>query len=87
MTTCANEVLPKKANCPEFFNANLIGAGLALFEPQQVAFRDGRTMLVEIFNHAIRSVSFAFATTLSGRGYARCIPHRQMNGYQIFRGV
>jgi predicted ABC-type ATPase len=72
-TTFAKEFLPKEANCPTFVNADLIAAGLAPFEPEQVAFRAGRLMLGEIFNYAIRGVSFAIETTLSGRGYARLI--------------
>jgi predicted ABC-type ATPase len=72
-TTFASEFLPKEANCPKFVNADLIAAGLAPFEPEQVAFKAGRLMLVEIFNHAEQGVSFAFETTLSGRGYANSI--------------
>jgi predicted ABC-type ATPase len=82
-TTFAKEFLPKEANCPTFVNADLIAAGLAPFEPEQVAFRAGRLMLEEIFNHAVRCVSFAFETTLSGRGYARHIPGWQTDGYIV----
>jgi predicted ABC-type ATPase len=82
-TTFAKEFLPKEANCPTFVNADLIAAGLAPFEPEQVAFRAGRLMLGEIFNYAIRGVSFAIETTLSGRGYARLIPGWQIDGYIV----
>jgi predicted ABC-type ATPase len=82
-TTFANEFLLKEANCRTFVNADLIAAGLAPFEPEQVAFRAGRLMLEEIFNHALRGVSFAFETTLSGRGFARLIPGWQMDGYIV----
>jgi predicted ABC-type ATPase len=82
-TTFAKEFLPKEANCRTFVNADLIAAGLAPFEPEQVAFQAGRLMLGEIFNHALRGVSFAFETTLSGRGYARLIPGWQMDGYIV----
>jgi predicted ABC-type ATPase len=82
-TTFAKEFLPREANCPTFVNADLIAAGLAPFEPEQVAFRAGRMMLEEIFNHAVRGVSFAFETTLSGRGYVRLIPSWQMDGYIV----
>lgn len=58
-TTFAKEFLPKEAKCPTFVNADLIAAGLAPFEPEQVAFRAGRLMLEEIFNYAVRGVSFA----------------------------
>jgi len=82
-TTFAKEFLPKEANCPTFVNADLIAAGLAPFEPEQVAFRAGRLMLQEIFNYAVRGVSFAIETTLSGRGYARLIPGWQKDGYIV----
>jgi len=82
-TTFAKEFLPKEANCPTFVNADLIAAGLAPFEPELVAFRAGRLMLEEIFNHSVRGVSFAFETTLSGRGYVRLIPDWQMDGYIV----
>ena len=82
-TTFASEFLPKEANCPKFVNADLIAAGLAPFEPEQAAFRAGRLMLEEIFNNAMRGMSFAFETTLSGRGYAKLIPDWQMNGYIV----
>jgi len=81
--TFANEFLPKEANCRTFVNADLIAAGFAPFEPEQVAFQAGRLMLKEIFNHALRGVSFAFETTLSGRGYIRLIPGWQMDGYIV----
>lgn len=40
-------------------------------------------MLEEIFNHARRGESFAFETTLSGRGFARLIPSWQADGYKV----
>jgi hypothetical protein len=73
-TTFAKEFLPKEANCRTFVNADLIAAGLAPFEPEQVAFQAGRLMLEQIFNHALRGVSFAFETTLSGRGMPGLFP-------------
>ena len=82
-TTFAKEFLPKEANCPTFVNADLIAAGLAPFQPEQVAFRAGRLMLEEIFNYVIRGVSFAFETTLSGRGYARLIADWHRDGYIV----
>lgn len=82
-TTFAEEFLPKEANCSTFVNADLIAAGLAPFAPDRVAFRAGRLMLEEIFNHSRRGESFAFETTLSGRGYARLIPGWQADGYIV----
>lgn len=82
-TTFAEEFLPREAGCPTFVNADLIAAGLAPFEPERVAFRAGRLMLEEIFRHARRGVSFAFETTLSGRGYAGLIPDWRAEGYVV----
>lgn len=82
-TTFAEEFLPKEAGCPVFVNADLIAAGLAPFEPERAAFRAGRLMLEEIFIHARRGESFAFETTLSGRGYARLISGWRADGYLV----
>lgn len=82
-TTFAGEFLPKEAHCPTFINADLIAAGLAPFEPERAAFRAGRLMLEEIYNHARKGESFAFETTLSGRGYAGLIPGWRAEGYIV----
>lgn len=82
-TTFAGEFLPKEAHCPAFVNADLIAAGLAPFEPERAAFRAGRLMLEEIHNLVRRGESFAFETTLSGRGYARLIPGWREQGYIV----
>lgn len=82
-TTFAGEFLPKEAHCPTFINADLIAAGLAPFEPERAAFRAGRLMLEEIYNHSRRGKSFAFETTLSGRGYAGLIPGWCAKGYIV----
>ena len=82
-TTFAEEFLPQEANCPVFVNADLIAAGLAPFDPERVAFKAGRLMLEEILAYSRRGESFAFETTLSGRGYARLIPLWRDGGYIV----
>lgn len=82
-TTFAREFLPHEANCPSFVNADLIAAGLAPFEPERAAMRAGRLMLEEIANHVRRRESFAFETTLSGRGYGASMPKWRAQGYVI----
>lgn len=82
-TTFAEEFLPKEAECSTFVNADLIAAGLAPFEPERAAFRAGRLMLEEIYHHARRGESFAFETTLSGRGYAGRISGWREKGYIV----
>lgn len=73
-TTFAREFLPREADCPIFINADLIAAGLSPFQPEAAAVRAGRLLLAEIAAKFGRRESFAFETTLSGRGYARSIP-------------
>jgi len=87
-TTFALEFLPNEAGCPVFVNADLIAAGLAPFQPEKSAIRAGRVMLEEIKAHVLKGVSFAFETTLSGRGYSRMIPEwRAQGGHAVSETV
>ena len=81
--TFAVEFLPNEVNCPVFVNADLITAGLSPFRLNLAAVRAGRLMLQQIGEHVRRGDSFAFETTLSGRGHARRIPRWQAMGYRI----
>lgn len=82
-TTFATEFLPNEADCPTFINADLIAAGLNPFRPDLAAIQAGRLMLKMILDCVEKKESFAFETTLSGRGYARLIPVWQKEGYLI----
>lgn len=82
-STFAQEFLPNEASCPLFVNADLIAAGLSPFIPADAAVRAGRLMLEEIRRHARSGQSFAFETTLAGRGYVRLIPRWQAAGYWV----
>jgi predicted ABC-type ATPase len=82
-TTFAKEFLPSEANCQIFINADLIAAGIAPFAPESAAISAGRLMLELVAKHAALGDSFAFETTLSGRGYARMIPKWRDAGYRI----
>ncbi len=82
-TTFATEFLPNEAGCPTFVNADLIAAGLNPFQPARSALRAGRLMLEMIEGYVERGESFAFETTLSGRGYARMIPGWRARGYRV----
>ena len=70
---------------PVFVNADLIAAGLSPFRPDLAAVRAGRLTLQQIGEHVRRGDSFAFETTLSGRGHARRIPRWQTMGYRVKR--
>jgi predicted ABC-type ATPase len=82
-TTFAREFLPNEAGCPVFVNADLIAAGLAPFAPEAAAVQAGKLMLAELDRHFQARQSFAFETTLSGRGYLRHITRWQQAGYQV----
>lgn len=82
-TTFAREFLPQEAHCPIFVNADLIAAGLAPFAPETAALRAARLMLEELARHSAARASFAFETTLAGRGYARLIRQWQQAGYLV----
>lgn len=82
-TTFAREFLPNEAGCPVFVNADLIAAGLAPFAPETAAVQAGRLMLGELSRHFAARQSFAFETTLSGRGYLRYIREWQTAGYRV----
>lgn len=82
-TTFAKEFLPSEASCKIFINADLIAAGISPFAPESAAIAAGRLMLELIAKHASLGNSFAFETTLSGRGYARMIPKWREAGYRV----
>ncbi len=82
-TTLALEFLPNEARVSTFINADLLAAGLDPLLPERAAFRAGRMMLEMIEACVLRGESFAFETTLSGRGYARMIPRWQADGYWV----
>ena len=82
-TTFAREFLPQEAALPVYVNADLIAAGLAPFAPETAAIAAGRLMLAEIERYTHRRESFAFETTLSGRGYMRAIRQWKTAGYRV----
>ncbi|MFQ3583147.1 MAG: zeta toxin family protein [Chloracidobacterium sp.] len=82
-TTCAREFLPNEAACPVFINAALIAAGLAPFAPERAAVQAGRLMLEAMERHFAAGESFAFETTLSGRGYLKWIKRWQAADYTV----
>lgn len=82
-TTFAREFLPNEAGCPVFINADLIAAGLSPFSPESASIQAGRLMLQEIARYSSTLDSFAYETTLSGRGYLRMIQQWQTAGYRV----
>lgn len=82
-TTFAKEFLPNEASCPTFINADLIAAGLSPFSPESASIQAGKLMLAMIDTLVADGKSFAFETTLSGKGYERKIPVWRNLGYHV----
>ena len=82
-TTFAREFLPRFAKCREFVNADLIAGGLSPFAPRTAAIEAGRIMLGKIDALAAQRHTFAFETTLSGRGYLALFRRLKATGYKI----
>jgi len=53
------------------------------FAPELAARRAGRLMLGEIDRCGAQGISFAFETTLAGKGYLKRIEHWRRDGYRI----
>jgi len=82
-TTFANEFLPIEAECLNFINADLIAHGLSPFQPDKMGIEAGRLMIQQVDECARKNESFAFETTLSGRGYEKKIKKWKHQGYEI----
>jgi predicted ABC-type ATPase len=82
-TTFARTFLPKYADCKNFINADLIAQGISPFSPEAATVRAGKLMLNEIGFFAQRRATFAFETTLSGRGYLRLIRQLKNKGHTV----
>jgi predicted ABC-type ATPase len=82
-TTFAREYLPLEVGITAFINADLIAAGLSPFAPELAARRAGRLMLEEIDRCGAQGNSFAFETTLAGKGYVHRISSWQSLGYVV----
>jgi len=72
-TTFALSYLPNFAHCRNFINADLIAVGLSPLAPEREWLNASRLLLGEIRQYEGRNESFAFETTLAGRGYLRLI--------------
>ena len=82
-TTFARAFLPEEARLPRFINADLIAAGLSPFAPEAAAVRAARLMLEEIDGCIAFGESFAFETTLAGRGYLRHLAAWRAAGWHV----
>ena len=82
-TTFALTYLRVEARGLPFLNADAIAAGLAPLGARSTDVQAGRLMLAEIDRLAGDGRSFAFETTLAGRGYLRRIDNWRSVGYRV----
>ena len=82
-TTLALAYLRIEAQGLPFLNADMIAVGLAPFGSRHSDIVAGRLMLEEIDRLADEGRSFAFETTLAGRGYLRRIDRWRREGYRV----
>ncbi len=82
-TTFALEFLPEVVKCTHFINADLIAAGLSPLAPERELMAASRIVLNEIQICINKRKSFAFETTLSGRGYLKLIKQLQLDGWRV----
>lgn len=82
-TTFALEYLPQVAGCSHFINADLIAAGLAPLAPERELLVASRIFLHELEARIGARESFAFETTLAGRGYLRLVDRLRGDGWRV----
>lgn len=82
-TTFARDFLNTLSPGLPYVNADHIAAGLPPEASSQADFQAGRLMLAELDRLAAEGRSFAFETTLSGRGYLRRIRQWRSDGYHV----
>lgn len=80
-STVGARLLAETLGIRQFVNADDIARGLSGFAPESAAFEAGRVMLRRMDDLARRRETFAFETTLSGRGHARLIGELVATGY------
>ena len=80
-STVGARLLEETLRVRQFVNADDIARGLSGFAPESAAFEAGRVMLRRMHELARRRETFAFETTLSGRGHARLIGELLAAGY------
>lgn len=82
-TTFALTYLRVEARGLPFLNADMIAAGLAPLGSRHADVLAGRMMLAEIDRLVAEGRSFAFETTLAGRGYLRRFDRWRREGYRL----
>lgn len=82
-STFARRHLQRDFGLSTFINADQIAVELNPSQPEAVAIEAGRLMLKQIDALVRQQQSFAFETTLAGRGFLRRIEKWRADGYRV----
>ena len=82
-TTIATRLLPNFLNITEFLNTDEIAKGLSPFNPSGAQIAAGRIFLKRLEEMIKQKRSFAFETTLAGKGYLKTLKDCKARGYTI----
>jgi predicted ABC-type ATPase len=82
-STAGPNILKDTLGVMEFVNADAIAQGMSVFAPGEMAVAAGRIMLTRLRDLARRRESFAFETTLAGRGHAIWVRELRKQGYEF----
>ncbi len=81
-TTLAEIVLKKRGKL-SIINADIIAKGLNASYDSVTDIGSGKIMLGQINEQLNKGISFAFETTLSGRGWEKIIKRAKADGYKV----
>jgi len=82
-TTFALQYLKDITGCDNFINADMIAYGLNPINPDFMQLQAGKLFLAELKNNMDKGDSFAFETTLSGKGYIKTLRNMRADRWQI----
>ena len=82
-STFALRYLPEYAGAVEYVNPDLMAQGMSPTDIRLSAIKAGKLTLERIAELIALRTSFAFETTLSGRGYLRLLADAKARGYRI----
>jgi predicted ABC-type ATPase len=82
-TTAAPVLLRDELHVPTYVNADVIAQGLSGFAPESADREAGEILLRRLDQLQAHRASFAFETTLSGRGHARRVRDLIRDGYAV----
>jgi len=82
-STAAPRLLRDELHVQAFVNADVIARGLSGFAPEHVQRQAGTILLQRLDDLQTRRESFAFETTLAGRGHAQRVRDLVRIGYRV----